>query len=175
MVKTNGTDGVSAANTFLMYDRDQEYMQAALAEAQKARALHEVPVGAVVVKNGTIVGRGHNSMITLHDPSAHAEIQALRSAGKTLGNYRLTNATMYVTIEPCIMCMAALVQARIRRLVYGADDPRAGAAGSVFDLTGDPRLNHRIAVRRGVCTEDCSTLLRDFFIARRQRRDGRVG
>lgn len=156
-------------------DPDQTYMQIALEEARRALALHEVPIGAVVVLNGDVIGRGHNSPITLHDPSAHAEILALRSASAQLGNYRLTGSTLYVTIEPCVMCMGALLQARVLRLVYGAGDPRAGAAGSVFDLRADPRLNHRIAVRHGVCAEECGRLLQDFFARQRQRRDGRVG
>ena len=156
-------------------DPDQEYMQFALEEAYRALALGEVPIGAVLVLNGEVIGRGHNSPITLHDPSAHAEILALRCAGEWLGNYRLTGSTLYVTIEPCVMCMGALLHARIRRLVYGADDPRAGAVGSVFDLRAAPRLNHRIAVRRGVCSDECGRLLHEFFIGQRQRRDGRVG
>ena len=157
-------------------DKDWQYMQEALAEARRAAAQQEVPVGAIVVKNGAVIGRGRNSPRALHDPSAHAEVVALRDAARALGNYRLTGATLYVTVEPCLMCMGALVHARIRRLVYGADDPRAGAAGSVFDLSADPRLNHRIAVRRGVCAEACGALLRDFFTGRRRsRRDGRVG
>ncbi|MCX8044622.1 MAG: tRNA adenosine(34) deaminase TadA [Desulfobacterota bacterium] len=150
-------------------------MRLALDEARQARLRNEVPIGAVVVLHGEVIGRGHNSSITLHDPSAHAEIQALRSAGEYLGNYRLVGSTLYVTIEPCMMCIGAIVQARVRRLVYGADDPRAGAAGSVFDFCADHRLNHRIVVRRGVCADACSSLLRDFFAGQRQRRDGRAG
>jgi len=146
---------------------DELFMAAALEEAEKALALGEVPVGAVVVKDRTIIARGCNSSITRNDPSAHAEIMALRLAGAAAGNYRLTGTELYVTIEPCIMCMGALMHARVRRLVYGAADPRAGAAGSVFDFSRDARLNHAVQVASGVLEEPCRRLMQDFFKGRR--------
>lgn len=148
-------------------DHDEVFMQAALAEAQRAGSLQEVPVGAVVVKDSAVIARGRNRSIELHDPSAHAEVLALRSAGQVLGNYRLTGTTLYVTVEPCVMCMGALLHARVSRLVFGAADPRAGAAGSIFDLSEESRMNHRVAVRRGVCEEACRSLLQEFFRTRR--------
>ncbi|MDE2346496.1 MAG: tRNA adenosine(34) deaminase TadA [Gammaproteobacteria bacterium] len=146
---------------------DQQWMQEALALARKARAEGEVPVGAVLVKDGVIVGRGWNHPISARDPTAHAEIIALRQAAQALQNYRLTGATLYVTLEPCAMCAGAMVHARIARLVYGAADPRAGAAGSLFNLVQAPALNHRLEITAGVLAVDCSALLRDFFSARR--------
>ncbi len=144
-------------------------MQAALAEARKALAMDEVPVGAVVVDPaGEIIGRGCNQPIASHDPTAHAEIVALRQAAATLGNYRLPGCAMYVTIEPCIMCLGALLQARIRRLVFGAADPKGGACVSLYRLPEDERLNHRIEVVEGVAEAECRNLLQDFF---RQRRN----
>ncbi|MDE2235668.1 MAG: tRNA adenosine(34) deaminase TadA [Gammaproteobacteria bacterium] len=146
---------------------DQQWMQEALALARKAQAEGEVPVGAVLVKDGVIVGRGWNHPISARDPTAHAEIIALRQAAQALQNYRLTGATLYVTLEPCAMCAGAMVHARIARLVYGAADPRAGAAGSLFNLVQAPALNHRLEITAGVLAVDCSALLRDFFSARR--------
>ena len=152
-------------------------MRAALAEAQRAASRDEVPVGAVAVADGRIVGRGHNCPITTHDPTAHAEIVALRRAAAAIGNYRLPGATLYVTMEPCIMCMGAIIHARIRRLVFGAHDPRAGAAGSRFCLAADERLNHRVEVGAGICADACRLLVQEFFQGKRraQRRDGRAG
>lgn len=144
-------------------------MEAALAEAHTALRLGEVPVGAVVVRAGEIIARGHNQPIARHDPTAHAEVVALRAAGAAVGNYRLVDAVLYVTIEPCLMCMGALLHARIARLVYGAADPRAGAAGSVFDVATDARLNHGIEVTAGVRAAACRALLQDFFRQRRGR------
>ena len=149
------------------FDQDEVFMQAALAEARQAGSLREVPIGAVLVKDNEIIARGRNSSIELHDPSAHAEVLALRRAGQALGNYRLTGTTLYVTVEPCVMCMGALLHARVSRLVFGAADPRAGAAGSLLDLSGDSSMNHRIAVRRGVCEAECRSLLQDFFRTKR--------
>ena len=148
---------------------DEALMRRALQLAEHARdAEHEVPVGAVLVLDGEIVGLGWNRNITLHDPTAHAEIMALRAAGERLGNHRLGGTTLYVTLEPCAMCAMALVHARVARVVYGATDPKTGAAGSVFDTLVDPRHNHRIAVQGGLLAEPSGALLRAFFRARRQ-------
>jgi tRNA(adenine34) deaminase len=144
-------------------------MQEALAEADAAAAHSDVPIGAVVVRNGTVIGRGHNRREVDQDPTAHAEVLALRQAAATLGRWRLDGCTLYVTLEPCTMCAGALVLARIDRLVYGADDPKAGAVGALYDIPRDPRLNHLVEVVRGVEAEACSEVLRAFF---RDRRPG---
>lgn len=147
---------------------DVHYMQRALQLAEHARdAENEVPVGAVLVQGGQIAGLGWNRNITLHDPTAHAEIMALRAAGEKLANHRLSGATLYVTLEPCSMCAMAMIHARIGRVVYAAADPKTGAAGSVFDTLVDARHNHRIEVAGGLLAEASSDLLRDFFRARR--------
>jgi tRNA(adenine34) deaminase len=147
---------------------DAAYMRRALQLAEHARdAENEVPVGAVLVHGTDIVGLGWNRNIILHDPTAHAEIMALRAAGAKLANHRITGATLYVTLEPCAMCAMALVHARIGRVVYGATDPKTGAAGSVFDTLVDPRHNHRIVVQGGLLAEQSAQLLRDFFRSRR--------
>lgn len=149
-------------------DEDERYMRRALQLAEHARdAENEVPVGAVLVHEGQILGLGWNRNITLHDPTAHAEIMALRAAGEKQQNYRLPGATLYVTLEPCSMCAMALVHARIGRVVYAASDPKTGAAGSVFDTLVDARHNHRIEVQGGLLAEVSSELLRNFFRARR--------
>jgi tRNA(adenine34) deaminase len=144
-------------------------MRIALDAAQAAAGRGETPVGAVVVDpaSGEVIAVGSNSPIGNHDPTAHAEIVALREAARKLGNYRLTGLTLVVTLEPCAMCAGALVHARVARLVYGAADPKAGAAGSVFDLTGSGKLNHRLEVTGGVLAEECGALLKDFFAKRR--------
>ena len=142
-------------------------MGEALALARAARARGEVPVGAVVVRNGKIVGRGGNAPIAANDPTAHAEIAALRDAGRALGNYRLPGCTLYVTIEPCAMCAGAILHARIARLVFGARDPKTGACGSVVDLFAETRLNHHATAEAGVLADECGKLLSDFFAARR--------
>jgi tRNA(adenine34) deaminase len=143
-------------------------MQAALVEARQAWEKDEVPVGAIVVSpEGEIIGRGHNQPIASHDPTAHAEIMALRQAAARVGNYRLPGCILYVTIEPCIMCLGALLQARIRRLVFGAPDPKGGACVSLYRLPEDERLNHRLEVVAGVAEAECRDLLQAFF---RQRR-----
>jgi tRNA(adenine34) deaminase len=142
-------------------------MRAAIEQARTALAQNEVPVGAVVVKDGEIISRAFNSPLMLQDPTAHAEILALRNAGQRLNNYRLIDAEIYVTIEPCIMCMGALIHARIKRLIFGTHDLKAGAAGSVFDLTHHARLNHTIAVTSGVLERECRELIRNFFRERR--------
>jgi tRNA(adenine34) deaminase len=147
---------------------DERHMRRALQLAAHARdAENEVPVGAVLVQGGEIIGLGWNRNITLHDPTAHAEIQAMRAAGEKLANHRLSGATLYVTLEPCSMCAMAMIHARIERLVYAAADPKTGAAGSVFDTLVSERHNHRIEVAGGLLAEESATLLRDFFRARR--------
>jgi tRNA(adenine34) deaminase len=142
-------------------------MQAALGEAREAAAQGEVPVGAVVVHDGCIIARAGNRTIADCDPTAHAEIVTLRAASQVLGNYRLVDAIMYVTIEPCAMCAGAIVQARIARLVYGADDPRAGAFRSCFSILDHPQLNHRVEVVPGLLADESIGLLKEFFAARR--------
>lgn len=143
-------------------------MQAALLEAQKAAASGEVPVGAVVVgPSGKVLSRAHNRSVTANDPTAHAEILALRKAAKTIGNYRLEGCRLVATIEPCAMCAGAAVHARVSEILYGADDPKAGGVRSLYRIASDPRLNHRIAVISGILSEECSALLREFFRARR--------
>jgi len=146
---------------------DEEYMQAALQLAQQAAAAGEVPVGALVVRDGDVIGRGFNAPISCADPSAHAEMQAMRAAAQALGNYRLTGCTLYVTLEPCAMCAGAIQHARIARLVYGAADPKTGACGSVVDLMAESRLNHHCEVQGGVLAEPCGKILSNFFAARR--------
>ena len=149
------------------FEADLAFMEAALAEARAAAEQGEVPVGAVVVAGGRIVARAGNRTIADCDPTAHAEIIALREAAKTLGNYRLLGASLYVTIEPCAMCAGAMIQARIARLVYGADDAKAGAVRSCFAVFEHPQLNHRVEVTPGVRAEESAALLKDFFAARR--------
>lgn len=148
-------------------EADEHWMQEALRAAQRALEAGEVPVGAVVVHDGKIVGRGFNRNIADADPSAHAEIVALREAAATLRNHRLSDCDLFATIEPCPMCAGALVHARIRRLVYGADDPKAGAVHSLMQVLNHPGLNHRMQVRRGVLAGKCAELLQEFFRARR--------
>jgi tRNA(adenine34) deaminase len=146
---------------------DKAYMRRALDLARHAEQAGEVPVGALVVLNDEIIGEGWNQPIVSHDPTAHAEIVALRAAATRMKNYRLTDTTLYVTLEPCAMCAGAIVQARVARVVYGAADPKAGAAGSVFNLLESASLNHRAQITRGVLAGDCGAMLRKFFGARR--------
>ena len=146
---------------------DTEYMQAALELAAQAAGTGEVPVGAVVVLEGAIIGRGYNQPIRQVDPTAHAEIMAMREASLTLGNYRLTDCDLYVTLEPCVMCAGAIINARIRRVIYGAQDPKTGACGSVMDLFAEQRLNHHAIVSGGLLAADSVVLLQDFFASRR--------
>lgn len=148
-------------------ENDKAWMALALKEAEKAQALGEVPVGAVLVKDNQLIAAGHNKPILDHDPSAHAEMVVLRQAGQSLGNYRLNETTLYVTLEPCHMCAGLLVHARIQRLVFGALDPKAGAIQSVNQLLSHPSMNHKIQVTGGVLAELCSTQLSDFFAKRR--------
>jgi tRNA(adenine34) deaminase len=149
---------------------DLEYLRAAIDEALAAERDGEVPVGAVVVYEGAIVGRGNNRVLRDNDPTAHAEIVAMRAAGQALGNYRLENCTLYVTLEPCAMCAGAILHARIKRLVYAATDPKAGACGSVLSVMNHPQLNHKAEVEAGLLAEECGALLTNFFRARRQAR-----
>jgi tRNA(adenine34) deaminase len=146
---------------------DVEYMREALKNAALAQARGEVPVGAILVKDGQIIAGGANQPITSSDPTAHAEIETLRAAGKALRSYRLVDTTMYVTLEPCIMCASAIVHARLKRLVFGAWDPRAGGAGSITNVFTLPGMNHRVDVFGGVLMEECGDLLKSFFDARR--------
>jgi tRNA(adenine34) deaminase len=147
--------------------QDESWMRAALALAARAEAEGEVPVGAVVVREGTLIGEGWNRPIASRDPTAHAEILALRAAAAQVGDYRLGGATIYVTLEPCPMCAAAMAHARVERLVFGAFDPRQGAAGSVFNLVAAVAMNHRVDAYGGVLSDECGALLRRFFGGRR--------
>ena len=146
---------------------DIDFMRLALEQADAAKAHGEVPVGAVLVRDGKVIATGANRPIAAHDPTAHAEIEALRAGGKALSSYRLTDTTLYVTLEPCTMCAAAIVHARVKRLVFGAWDPRAGAAGSIVDVFALQGLNHRVDVFGGVLMEECGQRLKAFFEGRR--------
>lgn len=148
---------------------DIDYMQQAIALAQQAAEQGEVPVGAIIVKDGAIIGKGSNTPIDTHDPTAHAEIIAMRDAAQRIGNYRLVDCTLYVTLEPCAMCTGAMQHARIVRVVYGASDAKTGACGSVVDLMAETKLNHHTVVEGGVLAEECGSLLSTFFKARRQK------
>ena len=148
---------------------DVTCMELALAEARMAAEAGEVPVGALVINNGEIIGRAGNRNLRDHDPTAHAEILALRQAAQHLGNHRLTGCTLYATIEPCAMCAGALIHARVARLVYGSKDPKAGAAGSILEVINHPRLNHKMEVVPGVLGDRCSEILQDFFRRRREQ------
>ena len=150
---------------------DEFWMEEALREAQRALALGEVPVGAVVVSEGRIVGRGCNRPLSTNDPTAHAEILALREAGTTIGNYRLLDCEIYVTVEPCSMCAGAITHARIRRLIYGAEDAKAGAVHSMLQVLNHPKLNHQVEVSSGVLAARCMNLVQSFFRERRSDRD----
>jgi len=148
-------------------EQDQQFMAAAFAEARRAEAEGEVPVGAIAVAGGQIVGAGHNQPIRLNDPTAHAEILAIRSAASRLKTYRLATVSIYVTLEPCVMCVGAMVNARIARVIYGTRDEKAGALGSTYDIGRDGRLNHRFEVTTGVMEAECAEIMREFFRARR--------
>ena len=150
-----------------LLSEDQRWMQHALQLAKRAEEQGEVPIGAILVLDNEIIGEGYNQPIANHDPTAHAEIIALRNAGKKLENYRILNSTLYVTIEPCVMCIGAIVHARCQRLVYGADDPKTGAVNSVFNILQNQKLNHNVDCTRGVLAEECGQLLKNFFLARR--------
>ena len=145
-----------------------KYMELALSEAKKAEEKNEIPIGAVLVSQaGDILAASHNQTISLNDPTAHAEILVLREAAHQAQNYRLLNTILYVTIEPCVMCMGALVHARITQLIYGAGDPKWGGAGSLYNLADDTRLNHRVQVTGGICEDECRALMQDFFRTKR--------
>jgi len=149
------------------FPRDEWYMRLALREAEAALAHDDVPVGAVVVRDGEVVGAGHNERELRQDPTAHAEVLAIRDAARALGTWRVLDAVLYVTLEPCAMCAGAIVLARVPRVVFGTRDPKAGAAGSVLDVLAEPRLNHRPVVDGGLLADDCARLLVDFFGSRR--------
>ncbi len=151
-----------------MAQREIDFMQAALALAANAADNGEVPVGALVVRDGQIIGRGQNSMIAHNDPTAHAEILALRDAARRIGNYRLVDCELYVTLEPCAMCAGAMMHARIARVIFGASDPKTGACGSVVDLFAEQRLNHHAEVTGGLLADTCAQQLKDFFALRRK-------
>ncbi len=156
--------------------RDHDYwMRQAIAEAGKARARNEVPIGCIIVRDGKIIARGHNLRETTQDPAGHAELIAIRKAARKLGSWRLLDTILYVTLEPCIMCMGAVLLARIPTVVFGCYDPKGGAAGSLYNLSADPRLNHRVALLPQVLEQDCSRLLSDFFAElRKRKRSGRL-
>ena len=151
-----------------MAQREIDFMQAALALAANAADNGEVPVGALVVRDGEIIGRGQNSMIARNDPTAHAEILALRAAARRIGNYRLVDCELFVTLEPCAMCAGAMMHARIARVMFGASDPKTGACGSVVDLFAEQRLNHHAEVTGGILADTCAQQLKDFFALRRK-------
>ncbi|MEZ3499485.1 tRNA adenosine(34) deaminase TadA [Pantoea sp. KPR_PJ] len=150
--------------------QDEYWMRHALRLARLAWKQGEVPVGAVLVQGDRVIGEGWNRPIGQHDPTAHAEIMALRQGGKVLENYRLLNTTLYVTLEPCVMCAGAMVHSRITRLVYGASDEKTGAAGSLIDVLGHPGMNHQITLHTGILAEECATMLSDFFRMRREQK-----
>jgi len=146
---------------------DYDFMKMALEEAQKAFHKDEVPVGAIIVRNGKILARAYNSPITLHDPAAHAEMLALRQAALAIGNYRLTGAELYVTLEPCIMCAGAIIQSRLKRVIFGATDPKGGAVTSLYQILSDKRLNHKVAVTEGILQDECAQIISRFFREKR--------
>lgn len=162
-------NSISNTLTENLTEIDTVYMQTALDLAHLAAQAGEVPVGAIIVKDGVIIGRGSNAPISKHDPTAHAEIQAMRDAAQYLGNYRLVDCTLYVTLEPCAMCTGAIQHARIARLVYGTNDPKTGACGSVVNLMAEPKLNHHTEITSGVMANECGAALTTFFAARRKK------
>ena len=154
-------------------NQDEYFMREAMTLAQQAAERGEVPVGAIVVKDGEIIGRGSNAPIGMHDPSAHAEILAMRDAAKNIGNYRLVDCSLYVTLEPCAMCAGAIQHARIGKLIFGAKDPKTGACGSVINLMAEDKLNHHTHINAGILESECGQLLSDFFKQRRQEKTGK--
>lgn len=158
---------ISAPARHCMTPLDEQFMRRAIELARQAEAAGEVPVGALIVRGDEIIAEGFNRPITTHDPTAHAEMIALRAAAARSDSYRLLGTTLYVTLEPCAMCAGGMVHARVQRLVYAASDPRAGAAGSIFNVVQNPALNHRLEVETGVLGEECGAMLRSFFVARR--------
>jgi tRNA(adenine34) deaminase len=169
VIEAQDNDGSDGSDTYgnVEYRGDEYFMRLAMREAARAREEGDVPIGAVVVRGGEVIAAGRNERELREDPTAHAEVLALREAAKAVGSWRVLDATLYVTLEPCAMCAGAIVLARVPRLVYGASDPKAGAAGSVLDVLAEPRLNHRPEVRGGVLGEECGALLSSFFAARR--------
>ena len=162
--RLNGSEvGISSIE-----DSDQHWMQTAIKLAQKAEELGEVPVGAIIIKDNDLISEGFNQPISQHDPTSHAEIMALRTAAQKLENYRLPDTTLYVTLEPCAMCAGAIIHARVERVVFGAYDPKGGAAGSVFEILGTDQLNHKVEVIGGILEEECANLLKAFFKSRRK-------
>lgn len=153
-----------------MEHHHEHWMKKAICEAHKAEKIAEVPIGCVIVQNNKIIARAHNLRETKQDPAAHAELLAIRKAARKLGNWRLLDTCLYVTLEPCLMCMGAILLARIPTVVFGCLDPKAGAAGSLYDLSNDPRLNHRFQLINGICEEECSGLLKTFFAELRRKR-----
>ena len=150
-------------------NEDEKWMQIAISEANLAKNLGEIPVGAVIIQNDKLIAKAHNQPIVNHDPTAHAEVEALRKAGRKLKNYRLPRTTLYVTLEPCAMCLGAMMHARIERVVFGASDPKTGVCGSKADLTSEAFFNHRIKVQGGVLEKETKNLLQSFFKSRRQK------
>jgi tRNA(adenine34) deaminase len=169
-LKSRKAEKLCSDELILAGDQDRIFMIEALAEAAKAEDLAEVPVGAVIVKDDSVIGRGHNLRETRQDPTAHAEMIAIRQAAAMLGSWRLLDCTLYVTLEPCVMCMGAIILARIPRLVFGCRDPRVGAVGSIYDFSRDDRFNHRVQVREGVLQQECSAQLSDFFRTLREQK-----
>jgi len=159
----------------LSLESDSYYMNLALQQAEKAGGMGEVPVGAVLVLGEGSIHTAHNAPISMQDATAHAEIRAIRAACKATGNYRLVGSTLYVTLEPCTMCVGAIIHARIERVVFGACDPKTGAVESLYQILSDTRLNHQPEITGGVQADDCSDLLRDFFATRRRRKQGEAG
>ena len=153
----------------MQQNQDETYMRRALELAAKAAAEDEVPVGAVLVMDDEIVGEGYNQVITLSDPSAHAEAQAIRAAGQAIDNYRLVNSTLYVTLEPCAMCAGLITHARVKRLVFGAPDPRTGATGTAIEVLNHSSMNHKVEIQAGMLADECGDILRQFFRARRNK------
>lgn len=153
-----------------LLEQDRFFMRLAMQEATLAEALAEVPIGALVVKDGEVLGRGHNLRETEQDPTAHAEMIAIRQAADVLGSWRLIDCTLYVTLEPCVMCMGGIILARIPHLVYGCRDPRVGAVGSIYNFSTDDRFNHKVEVREGVLREECSAQLSSFFRSLREQK-----
>lgn len=167
-----GASRRDARGATLNADFDDHFMRQAIDQAHNAWAVGEVPVGALVVREGKVLATGFNQPIGGHDPTAHAEIRAIRAASELIGNYRLVDCDLYVTLEPCAMCCGAIMHARIRRLIYGARDPKTGACGSVVDLMSEARLNHHTEVRGGVLADACGSVLTEFFASRRRARPG---
>jgi tRNA(adenine34) deaminase len=169
VIEVQDNDGNQGNDAYgnVEYGGDEYFMRLALREAERAREEGDVPIGAVVVRGGEVIAAGRNERELREDPTAHAEVLALREAAKAVGSWRVLDATLYVTLEPCAMCAGAIVLARVPRVVYGAIDPKAGAAGSVLDVLGEPRLNHRPEVEGGILGEECGELLSDFFASRR--------